>query len=461
MTPIRKLAAGFMVAACMTATPALASLPGLDRGEGEEMPSLAPLVEEVSPTVVNIATRSTIEMEQHPLMQHPFFREFFEGRPGPRRQRETQSLGSGVIVDADQGYILTNHHVIADADQITVGLQDNREFEAEVIGSDPETDIAVIQIEADNLQEATLGNSEGLAPGDYVLAVGNPFGLDHTVTSGIVSGLGRSLSGQRTDARIQDFIQTDASINPGNSGGALINLRGEVVGINTAILSRSGGNIGIGFAVPVNMAETVMNQIIEHGDVRRGVLGVRIQDLTDDLADAMDIDPSTGVLVADVAEDSAASEAGLQQGDVITAVDGEPVRRPGALARVIGLKEPGTEVEISILRNGEERSLTAELQSRQTRSADAGKQPAGVLEGARFAELDDGSGRRPDLEGVLVAAVEPGSRAARYLEEGDVITSVNRQPVASLEAFRRAIQGQEQLLLRVHRDGRALFLVVK
>ncbi|MDZ7811433.1 MAG: Do family serine endopeptidase [Arhodomonas sp.] len=358
----------------------MAAMP--DTGNGEGSPSLAPLVQDVSPAVVNIATRGKVEMDQHPLMQHPFFRRFFDEEQMPE-QRRVQSLGSGVIVNAEEGYIITNHHVIARADQIKVGLNDGREFKAEVIGSDPATDIAVIQIDADNLTAVQMGDSSELQTGDYVVAVGNPFGLEHTVTSGIVSGLGRSLQGRVSNVRIQDFIQTDASINPGNSGGALVNLDGELVGINSAILSRSGGNIGIGFAVPVNMASTVMEQLIEYGEVRRGMLGVRVQDVTPEIARAMEMEGTQGALIAQVNPGSAAAKAGLKPGDVVTAVNGKAISSASELAKVIGLTELGTEVKLTVIRDGKEQTLTAKITEAQQRQDGAGAgRRAAVLEGA-------------------------------------------------------------------------------
>jgi len=442
--------------ALLLAAAGAAAGPIVDR-EGN-VPSLAPLVEQVSPAVVNIATRGEVEVARSPLLGDPFFRRFFD-LPQQRRQRQVQSLGSGVIVDAGAGYILTNHHVIDDADEIRVGLNDNRELDAQLVGSDPDTDLAVLQVPARSLRELPMGDSDRLRVGDYVMAIGNPFGLDHTVTTGVVSGLERVLPGS-DGARLQSFIQTDASINPGNSGGALVNLKGELVGINTAILSRSGGNIGIGFAIPINMARRVLEQIVEYGEVRRGVLGVRVQDLTAEIAEAFGLDRREGALVAQVAPNSAADEAGLESGDVIVAVNGEPVRSANDLANAIGLLPIGTEVEIRYLRDGRERAATAVIGDPESGQISARNlHPA--LSGASFSELDERSPLFGEVRGVLVTEVEPGSRAARYLRRGDVITSVNRRPVASLAEFRGAIRAQDRLLLNVQRGESAFFVLVR
>ncbi|PWG65526.1 DegQ family serine endoprotease [Sediminicurvatus halobius] len=427
-------------------------------GQDGEVPSLAPLVDTVSPAVVNIATRSEIPRSGNPLLDDPFFRRFFD-LPQPPRERPAQSLGSGVIVDAGAGYVLTNHHVVAEADEIRVGLQDGRELEATLIGSDPETDLAVLQVPAEGLTALPLGDSDRLRVGDYVMAIGNPFGLDHTVTTGVVSGLDRVLPGNG-GARLQSFIQTDASINPGNSGGALVSLRGELVGINTAILSRGGGNIGIGFAIPSNMAQRVMAQIIEYGEVRRGVLGVRVQDLTPEIAQAFGLEQGGGALVAQVAPGSAAARAGLESGDVITAVNGQAINNANDLANAIGLLRVGTEVEITFLRDGRERRVTAVVEDPASGSVSAERlHPA--LAGARFSELDERSPLFGEVRGVLVTGVEPGSRAARYLREGDVILSVNREPVPNLAAFRRAVRGAERLLLNIRRGESAFFVLLR
>jgi serine protease Do/serine protease DegQ len=337
---------------------------------GEEPPTLAPLLQEVTPGVVNIATRGRVRLEQNPLFNDPFFRRFFED-PTFRRffelpeqqplERETQSVGSGVIVNAARGVVLTNHHVIANADEILVTLKDGRQLKGRVLGSDPETDIAVLKVPAERLKAVPLGDSDRLQVGDFVIAIGNPFGLGQTVTLGIVSALGRTGLGIKG---YEDFIQTDASINPGNSGGALIDLRGELIGINTAILGPTGGNIGIGFAIPVNMARLVMEQITAYGEVRRGELGIKVQNLTPQLAQGLRLDVSEGALVAEVAEGSAAERAGLQVGDVIVALDGAPLSGVMALRNRIGLLRIGETVRLTVIRKGQTLELEARLQER-------------------------------------------------------------------------------------------------
>ena len=320
----------------LTGSPSFAALPA-PLAEAAPMPSLAPMVKRVSPAVVNIATRGTIKEEpgqRNPLLDDPFFRRFFDAPPDSKpRERQFQSAGSGVIVDAKNGYIITNHHVVENASEITITLLDNRTFSAKVIGTDEGADIAVLQAKQPNLVAMSLGDSAHLEVGDYVVAIGNPFGLQHTVTAGIVSALGRT--GINPDG-YEDFIQTDASINPGNSGGALVNLRGELIGINSAILSRSGGNIGIGFAIPVNMAKGVMDQLIKYGQVKRGVLGVNIYGVTPDIAKEFGLTETSGALVAGVAQGSAAERAGVKTGDIITSINGVAMRDAGELRNTIG-----------------------------------------------------------------------------------------------------------------------------
>ena len=325
---------------------ALAALP--IAVDGAPLPSLAPVLERVTPAVVNIHTR-TRSVANNPFANDPFFRRFF----GLPKDRVSQSLGSGVIVDAQRGFILTNNHVIKDADDIQVTLHDGRTVAGEVIGTDPDTEVAVIRIPAADLIQLPLADSDALRVGDFVVAVGNPFGLGQTVTSGIVSALGRrSLRG----LNYQNFIQTDASINPGNSGGALINLRGELIGINTAIYSPSGGNIGIGFAIPSQIARYVMDELITHGMVRRGTLGVAVQDMSAQLAEALDVKLEYGALITRVAEDSSASTAGLQAGDVIITLDGEIISDAAALRNAEGLIQVGQDVELAYIREGRRHS---------------------------------------------------------------------------------------------------------
>jgi Do/DeqQ family serine protease len=328
-------------------------------------------MEDVTPGVVNIATRGHVRIERTPFFDDPGFREFFEN-PSLRRffnlpeepvGREVQSIGSGVIVDAEEGYVLTNHHVIAQADDILVTLKDGRRVEAKLLGSDPGTDIAVLRIEPERLHSVPLGNSEELEVGDFVVAIGNPFGLGQTVTMGIVSALGRH--GLRAEG-YEDFIQTDASINPGNSGGALVDLQGRLVGINTAIIGPAGGNIGIGFAIPVNIVHEVMDQIVAFGVVRRGRLGVLIRDLTPEPAQGLGIDTAKGVIIEEVVPDSAADRAGIQPGDVILRVNGEEVVDSAALRTKIGLSRVGEVVRLEVLRGDRKIQVAIQIEEAPT-----------------------------------------------------------------------------------------------
>jgi Do/DeqQ family serine protease len=326
-----------------------APIPEIVAGNGS--PSLAPMLSRVTPGVVNIAVRGKVR-EQNPLMQDPFFRRFFNLPQNQQTQeRETQATGSGVIIDAAQGYVLTNGHVVENATRIEVTTKDNRRFVAKLVGVDTDTDVAVLKISGENLTAVQMGDSDKLQVGDFVLAIGNPFGLGQTVTSGIVSALGRSGLGIEG---YEDFIQTDASINPGNSGGPLVNLQGQCVGINTAILAPGGGNIGIGFAVPISMARRVMDQLIQYGSVKRGRIGVAIQDLTPDLAQAMNTTYSTGAVIARVEPNSPAERAGLRTGDLVLAVNGTAVRSGTQLRNTIGLSRIGDDVKLTVDRKGSE-----------------------------------------------------------------------------------------------------------
>jgi serine protease Do/serine protease DegQ len=333
------------------------------------MPSLAPMIKKVSPAVVNIATRGTIRESgaQNPLLDDPFFRRFFEvpKESGPR-ERPFQSAGSGVIFDAKVGYILTNAHVVENATEITVTLQDGRDLKADVLGSDTPSDIAVLKVKPDNLAQMPLGDSSKLEVGDFVVAIGNPFGLAHSVSHGIVSALSRS--GINPDG-YEDFIQTDASINPGNSGGALVDLRGQLIGINTAILSRSGGNIGIGFAIPVNMARNVVSQLVKYGTVRRGQLGVSMYTVTPDIAHSLGLSSASGALVSQVVEGSPAAVAGVRKGDVITSVNGQPVKSNSELRNIIGLLQVGDKLDIGLVRDGKPLHVSAVIADSTTEPA--------------------------------------------------------------------------------------------
>lgn len=415
-------------------------------------PTIAPLLEDVTPAVVNIGVTGRQSMQRNPMFDDPFFRRFFNfPEQGPSRPR--QSVGSGVIIDARQGYVLTNHHVIANAEEITVTLQDRRRFDAKLIGSDEGTDIALLKIDGNNLTALALGDSTSLRVGDFVVAIGNPFGLGQTVTSGIVSALGRS--GLNVEG-YEDFIQTDASINPGNSGGALVNMRGELVGINSAIISRSGGNVGIGFAVPSELARSIMRQILDFGEVRRGLLGVSIQTIDAESAKALGAEVDSGALVSAVEPGSAAEKAGIQVDDIIVRVDDEKIDNSRELANAIGLKGSGEKVQIEFVRDGRSRVVAAELgQQEVSRSAGGDVHPG--LEGAQFASTSTTATR-----GVEVTEVEPGSPAAqRGLRSGDVITAVNRQPVQNLGELREIAAENNILFLLVQRGDRALMLQIR
>jgi len=343
-----------LLSAAPSAADAGSPLVGMDG----QTPSLAPLVKQVTPAVVNIAVKGTEEVD-NPLLKDPLFRRFFNIPEGPIK-REVQAAGSGVIVDAHAGYVMTNNHVIEHADQIVVTLKDNRHFDAKLIGTDPDTDIALLKIDADNLTALPIGDSDRLEVGDFVVAIGNPFNLGQTVTSGIVSALGRTTGGELE--HYENFIQTDASINPGNSGGALINLRGELVGINTAIIGPSGGNVGIGFAVPINMARSVMDQLVAHGAVKRGRIGVTLQDLTPDIAEAMHVDVNEGAIVSKVDPQSPAKRAGIKPGDVIIAVNGTPVHGSSDLRNRVGLMSIGDTVSLTIVRSGAQQTIDVRIE---------------------------------------------------------------------------------------------------
>lgn len=421
------------------------------------LPSLAPLVKSASPAVVNIRVSQTVQ-SQSPYGDE-MFRRFFGLPDIPGGSREVASAGSGVIVDAENGYILTNHHVVDGAEKIEVYLFNEDSLEAEVVGSDAATDIAVLKVEPNNLVEIPIGDSNAIEVGDFVIAIGNPFGLGNTVTSGIISAVGRTgispITLGRGDA-IEDFIQTDASINPGNSGGALVNMKGELVGINSAIISRTGGNIGIGFAVPSEIARTIMAQILDFGEVRRGLLGVTITTIDAESAKVLGAEVNRGALVSDIQPGSAAEEAGLQVDDIIVRVDDKKIDDSRQLANAIGLKGSGETVKIELLRDGKTRTVTATLGER-TLTQSTGEEIHPGLAGAQFAvESTTGGG------GVDVTNVDPGSPAAqRGLRAGDVIIAVNRIRVRNLEELQEIAGRNDILFLLVRRADRQLMLQIR
>ncbi|MBX9810215.1 MAG: Do family serine endopeptidase [Burkholderiales bacterium] len=405
------------------------------------LPTLAPLVNQVTPAVVNISVITRSSLEDNPLFRDPFFRRFFNLPERP--QREEQSVGSGVIVDAARGYILTNHHVIKDAEQAIVTLKDRRQFQARLVGTDPGTDIAVLQIPAQNLTALKLGDSDQLQVGDYVIAIGNPFGIGQTVTSGIVSALGRS---GLTPEGYEDFIQTDASINPGNSGGALVNMRGELVGINTAIIGPAGGNVGIGFAVPSNLARAVMTQIARYGEVRRGRLGIEMADLTPELARKLGVATLEGAVVAAVQPGSPAEKAGLREREVVVGLNGRPIRSATELRTRLGLTPVGEEIELRVLRGSETRTIRTRIAAPQE-LAHADGHTVAQLPGLRVVEIERGSPLFQRLRGggLVASAVEQGSRAFQAgFRPGDIIYAVNRRRVQTLAEFQAVLRGVER-----------------
>ncbi|PDT80207.1 DegQ family serine endoprotease [Sinorhizobium sp. BJ1] len=408
--------------------------------------SLADVLEEVTPAVVNIAVRARAPAETNPLYNDPFFRRYFSL---PEQPQQRLSAGSGVIVDADKGCILTNHHVVADAGEIAVTLKDRRRFTAELVGSDEATDIALLKIDADKLTALSFGDSGALRVGDSVVAIGNPFGLGQTVTSGIVSALGR---GGINVEGYEDFIQTDAPINPGNSGGALVTADGLLVGINTAIIAPTGGNVGIGFAVPIAMASAVMGQLVEHGEVRRGRIGISAQDLTPDLAEALSIEENSGAVVGSVEENSPAAQGGLQAGDVITAVNNRKIKSSADLRNRVGLAPIGSEVEIEYRRDRDRKTVTMRIEPEEA-IAKSDAMPA-RLEGAEF---QDTAGN------VVVSSIKDDSAAARSgLRTGDVIVAVNRRPIATVAELAAALKhAGGTIALDLFRGGARLFLVIR
>ncbi len=424
--------------------PASARAPLLDEGRG--VLTIAPMLEKVTPAVVNISTATTASGADNPLWRDPFFRRHF-GVPDMAPRQELSAAGSGVIIDAGKGHVVTNHHVVRGADRLTVTLKDGRQFKARLVGSDPATDLALLHIEGRNLSAVALGDTDRLAVGDVVLAIGNPFGLGQTVTSGIVSALGRS--GLTAD-NYEDFIQTDAPINPGNSGGALVNSKGELVGINTAIIAPGGGNVGIGFAVPIHIVKAVVGQLAESGHVRRGRVGVAVQSITPDIAEALKLPTVGGALVGSVERGSSADRAGLKAGDAILSIDGRPVLNASDLRTRIGLRQPGTQLRSAYQRDGKQAEVALLIESATTVGEDIPQ-----FAGAQFSDVGSGE----SLEGVRVVSVADASPAARLgLKAGDVLIAVNRQLVRSLAELREAIRvAGSSLVLRIQRGDAQVF----
>ena len=420
----------------------------------------AEVVEAVAPTVVNISTTRTVKVQgsANPFLNDPFFRRFFGEQFNMPKERKASSLGSGVIVDSN-GYILTANHVIQGADEIRVTLADKREFQGKIVGTDSMTDVGVIRIDAKDLPAIQLGESSRLKVGETVLAIGSPYGLSQTVTMGIVSAVGRAN---------EDFIQTDAAINPGNSGGALVNVRGQLVGINTAIFSTSGGYQGIGFAVPTSMAKSVMESLIQKGKVIRGWLGVTIQNLTPDLAKQFDLENENGVLIGDIVDGSPAEKAGLKRGDVIVEFNGTKVTDPNQIRNMVANTEPGKEVEVTIIRNNEEMKkkvtiseLPSEMQKPSTEEYD------NLLKGVTVQdvtpELYDKFSIPKKITGVIITDISEDSAATNVLVQGDIIQEINRERISNVKDYERVvsrIKAGTDILLVIYRGRTSLYITL-
>ena len=432
--------------------------------------ALAEVADAARPAVVNISTTSTVTVEDNPmgdLYNDPFFRHFFGdqlGQPGQKRKYKSSALGSGVILSED-GYILTNNHVVQGAEEIKVILYDRREFKGRIIGTDPRTDLAVLKVNANGLPTLDIGDSGKLKTGDIVLAIGNPFGLNQTITMGIVSAVGRSNIGL---ADFEDFIQTDAAINPGNSGGALVNSRGELVGINTAIFSTSGGYMGIGFAIPTDMAKSIMDSIIKYGRVIRGYMGVSVQNLTPELAKSLGVKEVTGALISGVEANGPADKAGLKRGDVIISIAGKTVSDATTLRNLATAAAPGTVVNVKILRNGKEETISVTLGEYKEKAVVKEAEFRNSLKGVTVEDitmnLRSNLNLPEDLRGVAVRSVSTDSPARGLLQANDIIQEVNRKPTPTVNAFEQIVSkiGEDStVLLLLYRDGGSIYVTMK
>ena len=450
---MRQVYALLVAAALVYHSGAAAQLP--EKVGDTPVPSLAPIVKKASPAVVNIATRGTVREQRprNPLLEDPFFRRFFDAPELGPRERQFQSAGSGVIVDAKNGYIITNAHVIEHADEITVTLLDDRQVKAEIVGRDKPSDVAVLKVTAKNLVEMPLADSSKAEVGDFVLAIGNPFALSHSVTSGIISALGRS---DNNPESYQDFIQTDAPINPGNSGGALVNLQGQLVGVNTAIFSGSGGNIGIGFAIPSNMVRAVMAQLVQYGEVKRGMLGVRLSNnFTPSIADNLGLENARGALVSEVTSGSPAEQAGIKALDVITSINGRNIANASELRNAIGLLRIGEKVELGLIRDGKPRRVTATIGERDGADGDGAAQIHPAFEGAALTNAANNTG-------VLVENVADGSPAQQAgLRANDMILAIGRVRVTNLDQLRQAVNGAQAFALTIRRGNSTLVFTIQ
>jgi len=454
---MNKVVNRFLVACCIIATSmsvnlvSNAALPFFSNNKGE-VPSLAPMLDKATPAIVSISVEGTqISRQRVPEM----FKHFFGGTDEQLQERPFKGLGSGVIIDAKKGYVVTNNHVVDNADEIIVKLTDGREFKAKKLGADDQSDIALLKIEPDALTAMPLSDSDELRVGDFVVAIGNPFGVNQTVTSGIVSALGRS---GLNIGGYENFIQTDAAINRGNSGGALVSLRGELVGINTAIFGPNGGNVGIGFAIPSNMMKSLVDQIIEFGEVRRGLLGIMGQDIDSGLADAMNLDVNQGAFVSEVSPDSAAEKGGIQAGDIITEINGRDVISFQGLRAKVASKGAGAELELTVLRKGKRKSIAVTLGD-ATQNVVVAKEIHPALEGAT---LTNGTTKQGD-NGVIISELESRSPATRIgLQDGDVIIGINRKKVDNIVQLSTELEEAKGVIaLNVKRGISSLYLVIR